>query len=74
MPSKYSASIKVRLSRVVNIAVLIMSIVLVVLVMLVFFLIEAELIRITIDELSDLRKAGLYGTIYERGSQISDQF
>ena len=74
MPSKYTASIKVRLSRVVNFAILLMALGLIVVLITTFVIFEGHLIDFTKDSLSDLRKEGLEGTIYERGSQISDQF
>ena len=52
MTSKYRASIKVRLTRVFNAAVMIASTILVGIIVIIFWKFEVNLINMTIDELA----------------------
>ena len=72
MTSKYKASIKVRLTRVFNIAVLIGVFLLSTLVYVVFVIFEEHVLQLTREELTFLRKFGTQNSMYEKGSQISD--
>ena len=74
MTSKYKASIKVRLTRVFNIAVLTGVLILASLVCVVFIIMEEHLVQLTQEELTFLRKFGTQNSMYEKGSEISDQF
>ena len=74
MTSKYKASIKVRLTRVFNVAVLTGVFILAALVNIIFVIFEERLVDMTINELTFLRKFGTQNSMYEKGSQISDQF
>ena len=74
MTSKYRASIKVRLTRVFNIAVILASTILVGLIALVFYKFEINLIKMTIDELKLDVKESMQISQLEKGSEISDRF
>ena len=74
MTSKYRASIKVRLTRVFNIAVLIATMILVGLVSLTFYVFEFNLINMTKEELALDVKESMQISQLEKGSEISDRF